>query len=65
MALTAGHKLSVEQLVPQNRWRLAGEANISAGTMVGRTSKLVLLPCLAIYTASLWWYGRRLERMED
>jgi hypothetical protein len=76
MALAVGHKSSVEQPVPQNRWRFTGGANISvglvqiflmfsAGTMVGRTSKLVLLPCLAIYAGSLWWYGRRLERLEN
>jgi hypothetical protein len=76
MALAVGHKSSVEQPIPQNRWRFTGGANISvgicqvflmfsAGTMVGRTSKLVLLPCVAIYAASLWWYGRRLERMEE
>lgn len=76
MALAVGHKSSVEQPVPQNRWRFTGGANISvglvqiflmfsAGTMVGRTSQLVLLPCLAIYAGSLWWYGRRLERVEN
>jgi hypothetical protein len=76
MALAVGHKPSVEQPVPQHRWRFTGGANISSGllqvflmfsfgTMVGRTSKLVLLPCLAIYFGSLWWYGRRLEQVEE
>ena len=76
MALAVGHKASIEQPVPQNRWRFTGGANISvglaqvflmfsAGTMVGRTSKLVLLPCLAIYGGSVWWYGRRLQQVEE
>jgi hypothetical protein len=76
MALAVGHKASVEQPVPQSRWRFTGGANISvglvqiflmfsAGTMVGRTSKLVLLPCLLIYAGSLWWYGRRLQGVDE
>ena len=75
MALAVGHKSSVENLIPQTRWRFTGGANIttgllqiflmfSAGTLVGRTSKLILLPCLAICAGSLWWYGRRLQQLE-
>ncbi len=75
MALAAGHKSSTETFVPQSRWRFTGNASIamglaqvflmfSAGTLVARTSPLVLLPCAVIYLASLWWYGRTLERVE-
>ncbi len=72
MALAFGHHVSVEQRIPQHRWRFTGGGTIvfgaiqavamfSAGVMTAREAPWFILPCAAAYAGSLAWYGRRLE----
>lgn len=66
-ALTVGHHLSVLQPIPQQRWRFTSgsvmvtvvQAVASAGSAVAvaRESVLWLVPCVAAWAISLWWYG--------
>ena len=73
LALAVGHGASLRQQVPQTPWRFTGGASLgmgllqafalfSAGTLVARTSVLLLAPCAAVYAGSLWYFGRELER---
>ena len=72
VALAMGRRPSVEDPRPQPRWRFsAGTSPVygvvevmamaSAASAIFFTSTLVLLPCVAAWLASLWWYGRRME----
>jgi hypothetical protein len=76
MALTVGHKPSVETPVEQKRWRFTGGAPIGsgivqvflmfgAGTLVARSSPLFLVPAVVIYVVSLFWFGRKLETLSQ
>ncbi len=73
MALTVGHHSSVRYRVPQTHWRFTGGAPLtsgllqaflmfSAGTLVARTNAWVLLPCVALFAASLWYFGRDMDQ---
>lgn len=75
VALAMGRRPSVEDPRPQTRWRFsAGTSPVygvvevmamaSAASAIFFTSALVLAPCVAAWLGSLWWYGRRLERVE-
>jgi hypothetical protein len=72
VALAMGRRPSVEDPRPQPRWRFsAGTSPVYgvvevmamawAASAIFFTSTLVLLPCVAAWLASLWWYGRRME----
>lgn len=76
MAVSVGHSASIKYLAPQTRWRFTGGASLgagllqvflmfSAGTMVARSSKLVLIPCLLIYVGSLLYFGKIFEQVPD
>jgi hypothetical protein len=69
VALAIGHHTSVFQPIPQHRWRFTSGVVvpngliqsfflISAGVAVDRQSPLFLIPCVAAYLGSLWYYGR-------
>jgi len=72
IVLAAGHEPSVRHMRPQVRWRFSTGASLGNGVVqvfgmsiaangVARTSVLLLVPCLAVYGISLWWFGRRME----
>jgi hypothetical protein len=76
VALAMGHRSSVEDPRPQTRWRFsAGTSPVygvvevmvmaSAASAIYFTSVLVLLPCVAAWLGSLWWYGRTMERARE
>lgn len=74
VALAFGHRVSVEALRPQVRWRFStggtflphGLVQVAAMAMFAAWifyfSALFLLPCIAGWIGSLWWCGRSLER---
>lgn len=70
--LAIGHEQSVKHLRPQVRWRFSTGASLGNGVVqvfamsiaangVARTSVLLMVPCLAIYGISVWWFGRKLD----
>jgi hypothetical protein len=72
IVLAVGHDPSVKHMRAQVRWRFSTGAPLGNGVVqvfgmsiaangVARTSVLLLVPCLAIYGISLWWFGRRME----
>jgi hypothetical protein len=72
IALAVGHDPSVKHIKPQVRWRFSTGAPLGNGVVqvfamsvaangVSRTSVLLLIPCLAAYGISVWWFGRRME----
>lgn len=72
LVLAVGHDPSVKHMKPQVRWRFSTGAPLGNGVVqvftmsiaangVARSSVLLLLPCLAAYAISVWWYGRRIE----
>jgi hypothetical protein len=71
VALAMGRRPSVEDPRPQTRWRFsAGTSPVygivevmvmaSAASAIFFTSVLILIPCVAAWVGSLWWYGRRM-----
>jgi hypothetical protein len=71
--LAIGHAPSVGRMRSQLRWRFSPGASIgngflqvfamaAAGAASFRVSPLVLAPCLVIYLASVWRYGRALDQ---
>jgi hypothetical protein len=72
VALTMGHEPSVERPLRQVRWRFSSgsalifglvEAILMGAVAAGiyLTSVLFLLPCVAAWAGSLWYYGKRLD----
>jgi hypothetical protein len=72
IALAMGRRPSVEDARPQTRWRFSAGASPMYGigqviamafgaSAIFLTSKWIVLPCVLIWAASLWWYGRRLD----
>jgi len=72
-ALAIGHHASVYTPVPQKRWRFTGGtlfptgllqamAMFGAGVGVHREPAMVLGGILAVYAASVWFYGRAWDR---
>jgi hypothetical protein len=72
IALALGRKTAIQENRTQLRWRLQagasfGPALLQIAGMLGVASfehargPLVLLPCLAVWAASLWWGGRQLD----
>jgi len=73
-ALAVGHHASVLHRRPQPRWRFTGGANIetgvlqvfclvSAGVTTYRTAWYFVFLSAAALAGSIWYYGRRLDRM--
>ena len=74
VALAVGHRTSVLSRRPQMRWRFQtgpslGDAMaqiiamIIASAAVVYRSPWLLLPCLAAWAGSLWWFGREFDRV--
>jgi hypothetical protein len=71
-ALAIGHAPSVRRPQAQVRWRFSAGAfgngfvqvfcMTFAGVAASRSTPLVLIPCVVGYAASLWWFGRMLEK---
>jgi hypothetical protein len=73
IALAVGHRTSIRSRRPQLRWRFQtgpsfGDAIAQiipmtmAGAAIVYSSKLVLLPCIAVWAASTWYFGREIDR---
>ncbi len=71
MVLAIGHAPSVDQPMPQLRWRFTTGSNLVyglyqaglmgvAGSAVYFRGAWLLILCAAIWAATVWWYGRRL-----
>ena len=71
-ALAMGHAPSVNRPRPQSRWRFSTGAGVVSGLLhaifmataassVYLSSSLYLLPVMAVWAASTWHFGRRLE----
>jgi len=71
-ALAMGHAPTVNRPRPQMRWRFSTGAGVIFGLLhagfmamaassVYFSSKLYLLPCIAAWAVSTWYYGHRLE----
>lgn len=70
--LAIGHEQAVVHFRPQVRWRFSTGASLGNGVAqvpamfiaaygVTRTSVLLLLPILALYALSTWWFARKLD----
>jgi hypothetical protein len=75
IALALGRKAAIQENRPQLRWRLQSGASFGPALaqitgMLGAASfehakgPLVLILCLALWGASLWWGGRQLDSSE-
>ncbi|MBV8820673.1 MAG: hypothetical protein JO022_20095 [Acidobacteriaceae bacterium] len=75
-ALAVGHHDSTRKYVAQSRWRFSGGASftsallqtfalLSAGTLVATKSAWFIVPCIAAYLGSLFYFGRDLDRPHD
>jgi len=75
VALAIGHSPSVHRPRRQTRWRFSTGASIMNGivqivsmAMAASTiftNPLVVLPCVAGWLVSLWWYGREMEKAQE
>jgi hypothetical protein len=72
VALAAGRAPSVEQPHSQVRWRFSASGSLAralvqtillamAASAVFFSGAWAVLPCLAAWASSLWWYGRRMD----
>jgi hypothetical protein len=72
-ALAVGHRTAAQESIQQRRWRFASGkltptgvfqivALVSTGVAVHQFGPLLLVPFVAAYCGSLWWYGRDWER---
>jgi hypothetical protein len=72
VVLAVGHEQAVKHVRPQVRWRFSTSSSLGNGVVqvpamfiaaygVTRTNVLLLVPCLAAYGISLWWFGRSLD----
>jgi len=75
VALAMGRRSSVLDPRPQTRWRFSAGASpvygigqviamAFAASAIFLTSWLIVLPCVALWAGSLWWYGRKMEEKE-
>nr|MDQ2901546.1 hypothetical protein [Acidobacteriota bacterium] len=75
VGLAVGHHTTVRIPIPQAPWRFTGSPSFGlsvvqtvvmfgAGGAAHRVSALMLIPCAGGYLASLWFYGRELDRPE-
>jgi len=73
MALAVGHKASVGSPRHQARWRFQAGPSVGdalfqiipmtmAGAAVVYETPFALLPCIALWAGSLWWFGREIDR---
>jgi hypothetical protein len=73
VALAVGHAPAVEHPRPQTRWRFSSGGALGNGVVqlvalamtasgIYLTSVWFLAAAVAAWAASLWWYGRELER---
>jgi hypothetical protein len=73
-ALATARKAAIHENRAQLRWRLQTGPNfggalaqivaiIGAATGTHVYSKLLLVPCVAVWVLSLWWGGRELDRL--
>jgi hypothetical protein len=71
--LAVGHEQSVKHVKPQVRWRFSTSSSLGNGVVqvagmfmaaygVTRTNVLLIIPCVAIYGISVWWFGRALSK---
>jgi hypothetical protein len=75
VALAVGHSPSVHQPRRQSRWRFSTGASIMNGivqivlmAMAASTiftNPVVVLPCVAGWLVSLWWFGREMEKAQE
>jgi hypothetical protein len=76
VALALGHGPTVNRPRPQSRWRFSTGGGVVTGlvqaafmamaaTSVFFSSSLYLLPCIAAWAGSTWYFGRRLETRAD
>lgn len=72
LVLSVGHDPSVKHMRPQVRWRFSTGAPLGNGVVqvftmsiaangVARTNVLLIIPCIAVYGISVWWFGRRID----
>jgi hypothetical protein len=74
VALAIGHYDSVTRWHNEVRWRFSTSASlqgsivqilamIASGAAVVNFSRFVLIPCIAAYGASVWWFGREMDKV--
>jgi hypothetical protein len=72
IAVAMGRRQSVLDPRPQTRWRFSAGASpmygigqvillAFAASGIFLTSPWIIVPCVAAWAGSLWWYGLRLE----
>jgi hypothetical protein len=70
MVLATGHPATIDRPAPQIRWRFTNGGSIVyglyqailmgvAGSAVFFKGAWLLIPCAAVWAATLWWYGPR------